>query len=199
MYYVWIVGVNYYYRHILAQTYSLPLEKLAEQSNRIRNLDLRSDQQINSRFVEVQQLANAQKRMLFALQSFARYVPVEVVRKLLRQGEVARIGGRTESLTVAFTDISGFTTIAERMPPEELTAHRAEHFDGLLEILHKGKATVDKFMGDAICAFWGAPKHDPNHTENAVNAVLDCREKLETSNLGLGKEGIATVTDLFWS
>ena len=181
----------------LAQTYSLPLEKLAEQSNRIRNLDLRSNQQITSRFVEVQQLANAQKRMLFALQSFARYVPVEVVRELLRQGEVAKIGGRTESLTVAFTDIRGFTTIAERMPPEELTAHMAEYFDGLLEILHKGKATVDKFMGDAICAFWGAPKHDPNHTENAVNAVLDCREKLETSNLDWEKRGLPPLPTCF--
>ncbi len=175
---------------VLAKTYSHPLENLAEQSNRIRNLNLRSNQRITSRFAEVQQLANAQKKMLFALQSFARYVPVEVVRELLRRGEIARIGGRTESLTVVFTDIRGFTTIAESMPPEELTAHMAEYFDAVLVIFHKGKATIDKFMGDAICAFWGAPKHDPNHAENAVNAVIDCRDKLETCNLDWKKRGL---------
>ncbi|GJQ58094.1 MAG: adenylate/guanylate cyclase domain-containing protein [Candidatus Scalindua sp.] len=181
----------------LAQTYSLPLEKLVEQSNRIRNLDLRSDQHITSRFAEVQQLANAQKQMLFALQSFARYVPVEVVRQLLRQGEIARIGGRTENLTVVFTDIRGFTTIAERMSPEELTAHMAEYFDSVLETLHTGRATIDKFMGDGICAFWGAPKYDPDHIENAVNAVLDCRVKLESCNLNWEKRGLPPLPTCF--
>jgi len=138
---------------VLARRYGRPLEELAEQSRRIRDLDLRTGDRVNSKLAEVNQLAEAQEQMLSGLRSFARYVPVELVRELLRRGEVAQIGGRSEVLTILFTDIRGFTTIAEGMSPETLTAQMAEYFDGMLEVLHSNNATVDKFVGDAIVAF----------------------------------------------
>jgi adenylate cyclase len=135
--------------------------------------------------------------MLSGLQSFARYVPIEVVRELLRRGEVAQIGGRTEVLTVLFTDIRGFTTIAERMSPETLTAQMAEYFDGMLKILHSNKATVDKFVGDAVVAFWGAPSPDANHAEHAVKAVLDCVKQLHEFNHAWEKRGLPALPTCF--
>lgn len=182
---------------LLARRYGRPLEELAAQSRRIRDLDLRPGDPVSSQLVEVNQLAEAQEQMLSGLQSFARYVPIDVVRELLRRGEVARIGGRTEVLTVLFTDIRGFTTIAEGMSPEALTAQMAEYFDGMLEVLHSNKATVDKFVGDAIVAFWGAPNPDTNHAKNAVKAVLLCSRRLAELNRHWEQRGLPALPTCF--
>jgi len=182
---------------LLARKYSHPLEKLAEQSRRIRKLDLNTEIQISSRLAEVNQLTETHGQMLSALQSFAKYVPVDVVRELFRQGEVARIGGRTEHLTVLFTDIRGFTSIAESMSPEKLTSHMAEYFDEVLNVLHINNATVDKLIGDAVCAFWGAPKPDPHHAKNAVMAVIQCSKRINEYNCQWEKRGLPALPTCF--
>ncbi|MDX1411120.1 MAG: adenylate/guanylate cyclase domain-containing protein [Nitrospirales bacterium] len=168
--------------NFLARRYSRPLETLAEQSARIRQLNLTDKVPVTSSIREVAQLANAQSQMIAALDSFSRYVPLDLVRELLRRGEVAQIGGRTANLTILFTDIQDFTRLAERMPPDALTRHMAEYFGVMLEILHANRATVDKFVGDAIVAFWGAPDPDVEHAVHAIGAVLRCREILNERN-----------------
>lgn len=168
--------------HVLARRYSRPLELLAEQSARVRELNLTDRIPIQSHLTEVSQLADANAQMMTALESFSRYVPLDLVRDLLRRGEVAEIGGRTERLTILFTDIQDFTSVAEGMTPQALTHHMAEYFSEMLEVLRREKATVDKFIGDAIVAFWGAPEPAPDHAARAVRAVLGCRDRLEHLN-----------------
>jgi len=163
---------------ILARRYSRPLEKLAEQSARVRELRLSDATDVQSPLREVSELAQANAQMITALESFSRYVPMDLVRQLMHRGEVARIGGRDAELTILFTDIAGFTSVSERMPPQELTVHMADYFSAMLEELHREHATVDKFVGDAIVAFWGAPEPDPNQARHAVRAVLRCHERL---------------------
>ena len=165
--------------HVLARRYSRPLELLAEQSARVRELNLTDRIPIQSHLTEVSQLADANAQMMTALESFSRYVPLDLVRDLLRRGEVAEIGGRTERLTILFTDIQDFTSVAEGMTPQALTHHMAEYFSEMLEVLRREKATVDKFIGDAIVAFWGAPEPAPDHAARAVRAVPSCRDRLE--------------------
>ncbi len=181
----------------MARTYSRPLEALAVGTRRIRDLDLLFEHRIASRLTEVNQLAEAHEQMLSALQSFARYVPIEVVRELLRRGEVARIGGRTERLTVLFTDIRGFTTVAEGMSTETLTAHMDEYFEGMLQILKSHNATIDKLVGDGIVAFWGAPNPNAHHAEQAVKAVLDCRKQLAQFNRDWDQRGLPSLPTCF--
>lgn len=171
------------YSFLLARTYSRPLEALAAQSRRIRDLDFGVDEKIDARLQEFTQLKEAQEQSLTALQSFARYVPLEVVKKLVAKGEVAKIGGRLEVLTVLFTDIAGFTSISESMQPEALTRHLAEYFQAMIDILEEHSATVDKIVGDAIVAFWGAPVSVDDQGEQAIRSVLRCRNALETHNL----------------
>ena len=166
----------------LAQRFSQPLESLAQQSARVRELKLTDRMPIESGLTEVAQLADANAQMMKALDSFSRYVPIDLVRELLRRGEVAQIGGRTETLTILFTDIRNFTAVAEVMPPQALTNHMAEYFSEMLHMLSSEHATVDKFMGDAIVAFWGAPMSDPDHAVHAVRAVLNCRDRLTELN-----------------
>ncbi len=185
------------YAFLLARSYSQPLEALATQSRRIRNLDFHADEKIEAKLSEFKQLAEAQEQSLTALRSFARYVPVEVVKELVEKGEVARIGGSLERLTILFTDIADFTKISEAMPPEALANHMAEYFQALIDILHKYRATVDKMVGDAIVAFWGAPNPMRDQAEQSVQAVLECRDQLEALNTAWSDRGLPALPTRF--
>ncbi|MEZ4340876.1 MAG: adenylate/guanylate cyclase domain-containing protein [Sandaracinaceae bacterium] len=174
---------------LLARSYSRPLEALAAQAEKIRTLDLDAPEPVGSALKEVRLLTEAQERMRAAIDSFSRYVPVEVVRELIRRGEVARLGGRTATLSVMFTDIAGFTTISESMRPEELTAHMGGYFDAVLEEVRSHRGTVDKMIGDAVMAFWGAPIDDADHARHALEAVLAIQAALATLDARWEDEG----------
>lgn len=182
---------------ILARRYSRPLEQLAAQSARVRELNLTDSTDVQSPLREVSELAEANAQMVTALESFSRYVPMDLVRQLMRRGEVARIGGRDADLTILFTDVAGFTSVSERMPPQQLTDHMAEYFDAMLAELHRENATVDKFVGDAVVAFWGAPEADPDQAKHAVRAVLRCRERLREMNTAWERRGLPALPTRF--
>jgi len=131
------------------------------------------------------------------LGSFARYVPVDVVRTLLARGEAAQLGGVNKELTVLFTDIQGFTSIAESMRPEALTRHMAEYFENMLGILKDERATIDKFVGDAIVAFWNAPNDVPDHATRAVEAALCCSRRLIELNAQWKEKGLPELPTRF--
>jgi adenylate cyclase len=177
------------YSLLLARSYSRPLEALAAQSEKIRHLDFREDEQIEARLVEFQVLANAQRQALRALQSFSRYVPLEVVSELVETDQVARIGGREASLTVMFSDIAGFTSIAESMTPEALAQHLSRYFEGVVYDVQQHGGTVDKLIGDAVMAFWGAPRPMPDHCRRAVLAVASARRVVAELNRQFAAEG----------
>ncbi len=162
----------------MARAYSRPLESLVTQADRIRLLDLDEGEAIDSRLAEVRQLGHAQDRMRAALRSFSRYVPLELVRELIRRGDVARQGGRHAEVSILFTDIQGFTSDSERLSPEAITQHIGDYFDALLPIIREHSGTVDKLIGDAIMAFWNEPTPDPDHARDALESVLRCRTKL---------------------
>jgi adenylate cyclase len=176
------LGVATFMALYLSRSYSEPLQALVEHSSRLQTLRTDVEVDVESRLSEVRQLADAQENMRRALDSFARYVPVEVVRELLDRGEAAEIGGRDAEVTVLFTDIAGFTTIAESMSAADLTRHMSSYFGMVVGILHGHGATVDKFIGDSIMAFWGAPKPLSNHSRPAIEAVIEIREWLEKAN-----------------
>jgi adenylate cyclase len=185
------------YSFLLARSYSQPLEALAAQSRRISDLDFQADAKIEAKLYEFKQLSEAQAQSLAALQSFSRYVPIEIVKELMAKGEVARIGGHTETLTILFTDIAGFTNISETMSPEALTNHLAGYFQAMIDALHHHGATVDKIVGDAIVAFWGAPTAMADQTDRALKAVLECRDTLNTLNQTWGAQGLPQLPTRF--
>jgi adenylate cyclase len=182
---------------VTARRYSRPLEALALATERARDLDLAKSKPVRSELYEINQLAIANAQMMAALDSFSKYVPLELVRQLLNRGEVAKIGGKTHTLTILFTDIKGFTNLSEQMPPAELTAHMAEYFDVMLGVLNEERSTVDKFIGDAIVAFWGAPEPDDMHAIHAVLAVLRCRELLRQRNSEWQERGLPPLRTRF--
>lgn len=180
---------------LISRGISRPIRLLTKETDKIKNFDLDDKITIKSYIREIQIMSNAIAAMKSGLQAFRRYVPAELVRQLISTGEEARLGGQKRTLTVFFSDISGFTTIAEGMAPEELMIHLSEYFDELTQILSEQKGTVDKYIGDGILAFWGAPVPEDNHAFHACNAALICQEKLKALNrkwAGAGKSPLAT-------
>jgi len=185
------------YALLLARSYSRPLEALAAQSEKISKLDFSEHEEIEAQLVEFQALARAQSRSLRALQSFGKYVPLDVVHELVKTDQVARIGGRLERVTVLFTDIAGFTAIAESMTPERLAAHLADYFDCVVHELQRHDATVDKLIGDAVMAFWGAPRPLEDHAARAVDATAAALAALAAANARWRESGMPELPTRF--
>jgi len=167
---------------LVARSISKPIKLLTEETNKIKDFRLEDAPAIQSRIKEIQLMGQAVAAMRTGLQAFRRYVPAELVRRLIQTGEGANLGGHKKELTVFFSDIAGFTTIAEQMGPEELMLHLSEYFDELTRILSDHGGTVDKYIGDGIMAFWGAPLPDEDHAGRACQAALLCQENLRELN-----------------
>ncbi len=167
---------------VLSRKYAEPIHGLVQQVQALRNLDVKPQNRSKTTILEILHLAEANERMRIALDAFSRYVPIDIVRQLLDRGEAARIGGKSSDVTILFTDIEGFTSISEKTPPMELTLHLEKYFNVMLEELRIENATVDKFIGDAIMAFWGAPIDNPKHALSAVRSAWNCAQKLNELN-----------------
>ncbi|MGO9375133.1 MAG: adenylate/guanylate cyclase domain-containing protein [Syntrophobacteraceae bacterium] len=166
-----------------------PIRLIAEATVKIKSFNLEEKIHIPSRMKEIQLMREAISSMQKGLHAFRRYVPAELVRQLISTGEGAQLGGQKKDLTVFFADITGFTSIAELLPPENLMLHLSEYFDELTRILNSHGATVDKYIGDAIMAFWGAPLLDDDHAVHACEAGLACQEKVAVLNRRWADEG----------
>ena len=128
-------------------------------------------------------------------QQFGTYVSPDLVKKLQEDPTLLRLGGSTEQLTFLFSDIRGFTPISEKYQkdPQGLTRLINRFLDNQTEIILKHGGTIDKYMGDCIMAFWGAPLPDENHVENATKAAIEMRIALEELNETLKEEGLDQI------
>src|SRR5215475_4560327 len=106
------------------------------------------------------------------LEVFGRYVSKDLVTQIMRSPTATGLGGTRRDLTVMFTDIEGFSRIAETMEPELLTSRLSRYFDALGSAILANHGTIDKYIGDSIMAFWNAPELDPDHIVNACRAAL---------------------------
>lgn len=110
--------------------------------------------------------------------AFSKYVNPELVKQITEHPENLHLGGEKRAVTVLFTDIAHFTTISEGLTPESLVALLNEYFDAMSEVIMAQGGTLDKFEGDAIMAFFGAPIAYPDHALRAANAAIGMRFKL---------------------
>ena len=117
------------------------------------------------------------KRLLSGL--FGQYVPPELVDEMAKDPGAYSLEGESRELTVLFSDVRGFTTISEGLDPTQLTQLMNEYLTPMTHVIHQHRGTIDKYMGDAIMAFWGAPLHDPQHARHALLAGMEMLAKLE--------------------
>ncbi|RXH29007.1 adenylate cyclase [Bradyrhizobium nanningense] len=131
---------------------------------------------IGYRFV----LADRDER--FLRKSFALYLAPEVIDTMVASGKMPALGGEMRNVTMFFSDLSGFSSIAETMTPGELVTLMNEYLSAMTDIIEGHGGYVDKYIGDSIVAMFGAPADDPAHATNAVRAALRCHEKLAELN-----------------
>jgi adenylate cyclase len=120
----------------------------------------------------------------FLRKSFALYLAPEVVETMVVSGKMPALGGEMRNVTMFFSDLSGFSSIAETMTPGELVMLMNEYLSAMTDIIEAHGGYVDKYIGDSIVAMFGAPADDPAHARNAVRAALKCHEKLAELNAG---------------
>ncbi len=124
---------------------------------------------------------------------FSSYVSPKIVEKLLEHPDNVKLGGERKTITILFSDLRGFTKISERLPPEEVVNILNEYFNDMVDIVFRWEGTLDKFVGDAIMAFWGAPVEQPNHAELALRCALNMSDrlsKLQEKWISVGKESL---------
>ncbi|MES2802120.1 MAG: adenylate/guanylate cyclase domain-containing protein [Bdellovibrionota bacterium] len=119
--------------------------------------------------------------------TFSKYVSKEIVEEILKNQENLELKGQKLKMTVFFSDIRSFTTLSEEMDPQELSSMLNKYFTPMSEIIFGMSGTIDKFMGDAIMALFGAPLNYPDHPQKACLAALRCIEKLAEVNVDFKK------------
>ncbi len=154
-----------------------PLTRIAGELKHIESFDLSDVRHIPSRLRELDDLSGALTQMSRGLASFQKYMPTALVRTLVSRGIEARPGGRQETLTVLFTDIAGFTSLSERLG-DEIVGSLTEYLELASAAIHDRHGTIDKFIGDAVMAFWGAPVPNEGHAVDACAAALDLQRHL---------------------
>jgi len=129
-------------------------------------------------FMIVFHYATEGRRRRFIQNAFMHYLSPQVIADLMAHPEQLRLGGQRRNLTIFFSDLQGFTSISERLEPEQLTQLLNEYLTEMTEIILDCGGTLDKYEGDAIIAFWNAPVAQPDHAERGVSAALLCQQKL---------------------
>ncbi len=162
----------------LARNIAQPLQNLSRQAQSIGRLDFDTVELRRSPIREVGQLENSMAEMKAGLRSFRKYIPADVVHQLIATGSEARLGGRQAELTLFFSDIIGFTALSEDLPPQRLVEHMGEYLSAISDVIHQNRGTVDKFIGDGVMAFWGAPQANPAHAADACRAAWQFQQRL---------------------
>ncbi len=127
------------------------------------------------------------KRLITGL--FGQYVPPELVDEMAKDPGAYSLAGESRELTVLFSDVRGFTTISEGLDPTQLTELMNEFLTPMTQVIHRHRGTIDKYMGDAIMAFWGAPVDDPRHARHALQAAMAMIAGLDALQDGFKAKG----------
>ena len=170
---------------LLGRLLRRPIDQLALAALEVRKLDLdRVPRLPRSRFRELDEAQRAFNAMLAALQAFALYVPQRLVLRLIARGDVAALRSETREVSVLFTDIVDFTGRTERLAASDTAAFLNHHFGLLTACIEAEQGTVDKYIGDAVMALWGAVEDQPDHPVRAVRAAAAIAAALSADNRG---------------
>jgi adenylate cyclase len=166
-----------------------PIERIGGQLRHIEQFQLDRIEHVPSPLREIAGLSTTLVQMGRGLSSFRKFLPADLVRMLVSQGIEARPGGQRQNLTVMFADLAGFTRLSERLG-DRIVPLLADYLGRMSREVANGGGTVDKFIGDAVMAFWGAPLANPAHAVDACRTALACQRMMtDLSSGGLGPHG----------
>jgi adenylate cyclase len=154
-----------------------PLVTVVDELKHVERFELDQVQRHPSRIAELENLSSAIADMAGGLAAFRKYIPADLVKMLVREGVEPRPGGSIRTLTVLFADIAGFTGLSERLG-DRIIPLLSGYLDTMSREVSAYGGTIDKFIGDAVMAFWGAPAANADHAVDACRAALACQSAL---------------------
>ncbi|MDY0882194.1 adenylate/guanylate cyclase domain-containing protein [Dongia soli] len=168
---------------LIGRRIARPITRLAAASEKIARLELGDGDPLpGGRLREVDVAVTAFNRMRAGLGWLSTYVPRSLLPMLVRTGSSDAFESKEREVTILFTDIVGFTSISQRLDAPALAAFLSRHFSLLEEAIAEEGGTIDKYIGDSVMAFWGAPALQPDHIERACRAALAITDKISADN-----------------
>lgn len=172
---------------LFSKRISIPIIQLAREVDKITHFDFRGKFSVKSNIHEIKILDSSIAAMRVALESFGKYVPKEVVRTLVEEHQTIELGGKKAVLPILFTDITDFTSTSETLTSEQTMSSLSIYFDTLSKIILESQGTIDKYIGDSVMAFWGAPRAVANPVKTACLTALRanrvCNEEAKAKGL----------------
>ncbi len=159
-----------------------PLIRVVDEIRHVERFDLEKVKRHPSRLAEIENLSSAIADMALGLAAFRKYIPADLVKRLIRDGRGARLGGDVRPMSVMFVDMAGFTGMSERCG-DRIIPLLSRYFDSISTAVQDNRGTIDKFIGDAVMAFWGAPASNPDHALDCCRAALECQRAIHRLNL----------------
>ena len=169
---------------------SRSLKEITAEAGKLQTMAAPNPLPLTSHVKEIHELGITVNLAQHAIWSFAHFVPKEIVRGLLDKSISTELGGVRQEITIVFTDVRGFITIAESADPDTLMRQASRYFTALTEAFLAEGGTVDKYIGDAVMVFWNAPNPQPDHVERACRAVLAGKKANEQLNIQFESEGL---------
>lgn len=184
---------------VLATLLSRPIFRLVQGTRAIAagdfgvNLAVTSRDEIGLLTTSFNDMARSLREKEMIKRAFTRYVAREVVEEILKDPEHLALSGERREATVLFCDLRGFTPLSERLSPEQVVGLLNEFYTLAIETTFEHDGTLDKFMGDAVMAVFGAPIPHPDHALRAVRTALAMRQRLEAFNADRARRGLETI------
>ena len=169
---------------ILGRRIARPIVRFSAAAGQVRELNIGEIGEMpGSAFRELDQQARSFNAMLSALRWFELYIPRKIVERLVKRGDMDDTTSSVREITVMFTDIAGFSSVAEHLSAPEVAALVNRHFEIVTGCIEAEDGTVDKFIGDSVMAFWGAPEAQPDAAERACRAALAIAGGIRAENV----------------
>ena len=185
----WLLVIAGFLTSTLAKELTEPIHKAIEEADRIQKLDFDGEIDLQSPITEIQNMSDTMNSMKKALSAFKKYVPYEIVKELVMDKNDAKLEAQSNKVTILFTDIADFSSISEEVDPHKLVNQLAEYFDSIATIIHKHNGTIDKYIGDSVMAFWGAPQPNEKQARDACIAALEIEKSIDKLNKKWISEG----------
>lgn len=177
--------------YFLSRLIAKPLEKLEKKVNDVRELRPATDNVlIESPIREIASLSRAVDTLDHAVRSFAAFVPVGLVKHLIESNQQLQLGGESRFLTMMFCDVEAFSKLAESSPSNELLVRISSYLEAVTLAVNEEQGTIDKFIGDAVMAFWGAPAPLNDHAWHACSAAIRISQRMAVLNAKWMAEGL---------
>lgn len=179
----------------ISRLISEPLEVICKKMKAMQDFQFEQQTELPSKseIHEINELTNSFTKLQNAIISFSRYVPIPVVKNLMKSNKEASISVERRILSIFFSDIKGFTTICEQLKPPQILALLTEYFDAMEEIVSQTNGTILEYVGDAILAVWNAPNELKEHAEESIRCALRMQLKLAKLREKWTKDGYPEI------